>query len=98
MKFRRSIIRLQNSVFLLLGIVVFVVFLVMTVWGKDGMLDLIELNKRKDQIVNTNYRLLKENLLYLEEIQKLKQAKFVEQKARSDLGLVRPDEIVFVVQ
>lgn len=95
---RFTLSRLKNRVFFIAGIFVFAIFLVITVWGKDGLIELMALNHKKRRIMTTNYRLLKENLLYYEEIQKLKQPSYIEQTARSDLGLVRGDEMVFIVK
>jgi len=88
----------QNSIFYGLACLVFIVFFFVTIWGKDGLIDLMALKKQRAKIAQSNYYLLKENLLYLEEIDKLKQARFVEQNARSDMGMVRSNEIVYVVK
>ena len=66
--------------------------------NKDGMLDLIQLWNKRDTIVQKNHQILKENLFLLEEINKLKSAKYLEQKARTDLGLVRNNETVFILK
>ncbi|MCP5464123.1 MAG: septum formation initiator family protein [Deltaproteobacteria bacterium] len=91
-------IKLQNNIFLTAAVVVFVLFFFVTVWGDGGLVELYGLKQQRDKIVASNRQLLQENLLRLQEIQKLKESRFVEQKARSDLGMIRKDEIVFVIK
>lgn len=86
-----------NTVFLVGALLVFVAFLGMTVWGDEGLLHLIRLNRMRSEILSENQRLLKENLFYLEDIRSAKSVRYQEQKARSELGMIRQNETVFVV-
>ncbi|MBF0104981.1 MAG: septum formation initiator family protein [Deltaproteobacteria bacterium] len=90
--------RLQNYLFYLLHFMALVVFIYVTVWGKDGLTELVQLKKKKNDIVAKNNQLLKENLLFTEEIEELKNARYVEQKARSNLGMIRENELVYIVK
>lgn len=90
--------QLLNTILMSAGFLVFVIFCFVTVLGNDGLLKLAKLYEKKDQIIQTNHELLMQNFEYLSEIHKLKEVRFVEQTARSDFGLVRPDEVVFVVE
>lgn len=87
----------QNVLVTGTGVVVFCVFVFMTIWSKDGLVDLMRLSSQKDQIESDNRGLLQENLSLIQEIQSLKNAGVLEQKARSELGLVKPNEIVLVL-
>lgn len=90
--------RFLNNVFYVSGIVLFVVFFVFTVWGKEGLVRLMELKKTRAEMILSNHELIKSNFLLLEEIEKLKQADYMEQKARSEMGMVRENEVVFIVR
>lgn len=57
----------------------------------------MHLNRARSEILSENQRILRENLSYLEEIRSFKSSKYQEQKARSELGLIRESETVFVV-
>jgi cell division protein FtsB len=74
-----------------------VAFFGMTVWGDEGLLHLMQLNRGRSEILSENQRILKENLFYLEEIRSFKSVRYQEQKARSELGMIRQNETVFVV-
>lgn len=97
-KIKSFVFRLKDSFFSILSVVVFVLFILFTVWGKDGLIDLVALRQQKESIRVANFKILRENLKYSEEVSKLKYRPYVEQKARSDLGFVRENETVFVVQ
>ena len=86
-----------NTIFLVVALFVFVAFFGMTVWGDEGLLHLMHLNRARSDILSKNHLILRENLSYLEEIRSFKSAKYQEQKARSELGLIRESETVFVV-
>lgn len=90
--------RFLNNIFYVSGIVLFVVFFVFTVWGKEGLVHLIALRKTRAEMILSNHELTKSNFLLLEEIEKLKQADYMEQKARSEMGMVRENEVVFIVR
>ena len=83
--------------FPLLGLFVFISFIVLTVWGKDGLIELMALRQKRDSLKIANYKLLRENLVLSDEINRLKFKPYVEQKARTDLGFVRDNETVFVI-
>lgn len=93
-----KVYRIKDGLFYFLGLVVFVAFAVMTIWGNEGLVKLINLREQRSALLQTNHQLLKENLLFLEEINALKKARYVEQTARSKMGLIRKDEVVFVVR
>lgn len=89
--------RLQNHVFSLAVAVIFFFFFFVTVWGENGILKLVELKHIREKVSYENESILKQNLVYLQEIESLKKTPFVEQRARSDLGFVRTNEKVFIL-
>jgi cell division protein FtsB len=72
-------------------------FFITTLWGENGVFKLVKLKQIRTKTANENDEILRQNLLYVQEIEKLKEARFVEQKARTDLGFVKESETVFVV-
>ena len=90
--------QLLNATFSLIGLVVFLSFFIVTVWGNDGLMRLVELKNMRDVFAVSNLNLLHENLFFKQSINRLHQAKYLEQKSRSDLGLVRPNEHVFIIR
>lgn len=89
---------LQNILFYALGVVVFCMFVFLTVWGDDGLMKLVDLKTQKKNFSQQNVEILQQNLMRVEEIEKLKSARYLKQIARSELGLVKPDEVVFIIQ
>lgn len=89
--------QLLNAGFYILGVVLFVGFFIVTVWGEDGLLRLMELRAMRDKMVKSNQHLLQSNFQAMEKILKLRQMGYVEQTARTEMGLIRSDEIVYVV-
>ncbi|MBU0505035.1 MAG: septum formation initiator family protein [bacterium] len=87
-----------NNILYCATFLVFVSFFAVTVWGRGGLLELKSLTDKRDTVGRTNQMLLKQNLFFLEEIHELQKLSYVEQRARTDLSLVRDDEIVFVVE
>lgn len=90
--------KLLNNIFYISGVVLFALFFVFTVWGKEGLVHLMELKKTRAEMILSNHELIKSNFLLLEEIERLKQADYMEQKARSEMGMVRDNEVVFIVR
>lgn len=88
---------IQNVLVYSLGLVVFLGFVFITVWGQDGLIDLMRLSGQKDRIVTKNNQLLHENLMLLNQIESLNQERVLEQTIRSELGLIKPNELVFVI-
>lgn len=97
MFFRKTAVKIQHQLFPAFALAIFVAFFFLTVWGENGVLRLVELRRIKAGIESENTDILRENLLFVQQIDKLKDAPYVEQKARSSLGLVRDNETVFVI-
>lgn len=97
MFFKNIITQIQNHFFYFLIFAVFVLFFGITVWGENGILRLVAVNRIKSKVAFENAALLKQNLLFVQEVDKLKEAKFLEQRARTDLGFVKTSEKVFML-
>ena len=87
----------QNRVMLILGVFLFFCFAVITIWGKDGLVRLMELRQIRDQIAADNRDILFQNFEHSLEIEKLKTEEYVEHIARKDLGMIRQDEMIYIV-
>ena len=95
---RKIIDGIQDQLFYLFAFSIFFIFIFLTVWGENGILRLVELKRIKENVVSDNGALLRQNLAFVQEIEKLKDSRFVEQRARTDLGMVRASETVFIVK
>lgn len=89
---------LLKHIFLVLGVVTAIIFLVITIWGDNGLKELWQLKQKKEVLAKTNLALLHQNWLHYEEIKRLNNPKNLEQVARTELGMVRPNETVYVVE
>ena len=89
--------KFQNRIFFVVGFFIFIGFLAVTFWGDHGIVELLHMKRLQNKIQTQNLNILKENLLYLQEIERMQYPQFIEQTARSELGFVRPKEIVYIV-
>ena len=87
-----------KHLFLVLAIVAFSAFLVFMLWGDSGLKKLWNLKEKKEALAQENQSLVKENWMMLEEIKRLNDPKFLEQKASSEMGMVRKNETVYVIE
>ena len=92
--FRRS----PNALFYVIGMATFGFFVIMTVWGDDGLAHLVNLQRQKNQIAAQNANLALESVERLKQIQSLSSPQALEQVARTELGLIRASETVYVVE
>ena len=78
------------------GIVVLFSFLFVIGLGDRGAVDLYQLRLRKVRLDRSNVELQKKNRALYRSIQRLKNdAEFIENIARSELGMVGKDEMVY---
>jgi cell division protein FtsB len=94
---KRLFLKIQDQFFYAFAMLIFFLFFVVTVWGENGLLRLIELKRMTKNVASGNEAILRDNLLHVLEIGKLKNTSYVEERARTDLGLIRDSETVFVV-
>ena len=95
---RHPIDTLLKHIFLVLGLVTAAIFFVITIWGDNGLKELWQLKQKKETLAKSNLELLHQNWLYYEEIKRLSDPKNLEQAARTELGMVRENETVYVIE
>lgn len=86
-----------NSVFYWLATGIFVLFILVTVWGHDGLIALYRLNQLKGKLVAENRELIKDNLWLKMEQKSLRKVERIEARAHESLGLVHPNETLFLL-
>ena len=80
-----------------IGIVALFSFLFVIGLGKQGALDLYQLTLQRDQIKNSNSALKKKNERLYKTIRRLQEdPEFIESIARTELGMIREDEMVIL--
>ena len=88
----------RQSVMLSLAIVGLFTFLLVIIFGDKGLADLHLIRLERDRMVDQNQALLQENLARFSEKERLESdPRYIEQVARRELGLVSPDELIFMV-
>jgi len=85
-----------NQFFLLASFLVLIMFFAFAILGSDGLLRLLELKNLRDQIAQENKDMLLQNLANTQEILSMKKTTSIEQVARSELGMIRQDEVVLI--
>lgn len=80
-----------------MAFVIFFAFAGFTISGEEGLVSLYQLKKTKSELIEKNTELIKENLAHRQEQKSLYQLKTIEHKAHQSLGLVYPDETVYII-
>jgi cell division protein FtsB len=83
---------------IILGAVVIALcyFMLVVLFGDNGLLELNRKHHTHQQLLGQNERLTRENLKMYRTIDRLQNdPAFIESVARQELGLVRPDELIF---
>lgn len=88
---------MQNRLFLAGAVLICIFFAYLSLWADNGLLRMLELGRVKNKILTQNHDILEQNLSYVQEIKKLKELPYIEQKARNELGFVRPNEVVYIM-
>ncbi len=87
----------RQTVLLAMAIVVLFTFLLVIVFGDKGLADFHLLRLERDRLIESNEALLSENLrLYQQKVRLEKDPLYIEHVAREELGLVSPDDLVFI--
>jgi cell division protein FtsB len=86
-----------NQIFFLLGIGIFLVFIILILSSDSGLFHLIKLKNQRDDLVQANHELKLENLYYRMEIEKMFELKNISKEARSSLYLVEENEVVYMI-
>lgn len=83
---------------ILLAFIILALFslLLFIIFGENGLADLRLLKMERNNLLQKNAELTKENLLLSREIERLKSdPEFLENVARQELGVVGKDELIF---
>jgi len=77
----------------------FLVFLIASLFGERGLIEVFQTQKSKNTLVQEKMRLLAEKRKLEREIEELKtNPEAVGKKAREKLWLMKPDEIVIIIR
>lgn len=80
---------------LVVGILILII-LGFTVFGENGLLNLVRYQRQRQALVQESARLREENEQLKKEIELLKSDRgYIERLAREELGMVKPGELVF---
>jgi cell division protein FtsB len=87
----------RQSILLSFAVVGLFTFLLVKIFGDKGLADLHLVKLERDRLVDKNQTLLQENLARYAEKERLENdPHYIEHVARSELGLVAADELVFI--
>lgn len=87
----------RQSILLSFAVVSLVTFLLVIVFGDKGLADLHLVRMERDRLVDKNQTLLQENLARFDEKERLENdPHYIEHVARSELGLVAAEELIFM--
>ena len=87
----------RQNILVSLAIVGLFTFLLVIVFGDKGLADLHLVRLERDRLFAKNQALLQENLAHFAEKQRLESDPlYIEHVARSELGLVAADELIFM--
>ncbi|GEM_PF-367206 len=87
----------RQSIAITCAIVGLFIFLLVIVFGDKGLADLHLVRLERDRLADKNQALLKENLARFTEKDRLENDSFyVEHVARTELGLVAEEELIFI--
>lgn len=90
---------MRRKLFLSGAAFLFLVFLIASVFGERGLIEVYQTQKKKNDLVQEKNRLLAEKRKLEREIEELKtNPEAVEKKAREKLWLMKPDEIVIIIR
>lgn len=90
---------LRRRLFLSGAAFLFLVFLIASLFGERGLIEVYHTQKKKNTLAQEKVRLLIEKRKLEREIQELKtNPEAVEKKAREKLWLMKPDEIVIIIR
>jgi len=85
----------KQSIFLSIGVVVLFSLLFFIIFGEHGLIDLNALKNERNRLAEKSEQMTRENLSLSVEIDRLKHdAKYIENVARQELGMVGQDELI----
>jgi cell division protein FtsB len=87
----------KNKIVVAAGFVLLVSFLFVIGLGKQGAVDLYQLRREREQLERSNGALREQNEALYKTIRRLKEdMNFVENIARTELGMARAEEVVIL--
>ncbi len=87
----------KNKIVVAAGFVLLVSFLFVIGLGKQGAVDLYQLRREREQLERSNSALREQNEALYKTIRRLKEdMNFVENIARTELGMARAEEVVIL--
>ena len=87
----------RHSIILSFAIIGLFTFLLVIIFGDKGLADLHLIRLERDRLVDKNQTLLQENLARFAEKERLESdPHYIEHIARTELGLVAADELIFM--
>ena len=87
----------RHSIILSFAIIGLFTFLLVIIFGDKGLADLHLIRLERDRLVDKNQTLLQENLTRYAEKERLENdPHYIEHIARTELGLVAADELIFM--
>jgi cell division protein FtsB len=88
----------KHKILIGIGLVVVFSFLLLIFFGENTLLELNRLKKDRNVIIKTNEEHVRQNDLMYNEINRLKHdAKYIENVARQELGMIGKNEIIFKI-
>jgi len=88
----------KHKILIGIGLVVVFSFLMLIFFGENTLLELNLLKKDRNVLIKTNEELVRQNDLMYNEIERLKHdAKYIENVARQELGMIGKNEIIFKI-
>ena len=87
---------MKKTILLIIFIVIFIVLVVLTVFDRRGFIHMARLSEELVELENYNDKLRSENDELKQEIKLLKNdLRYLEEVARSELGLIKEGELVY---
>lgn len=88
----------KHKILIGIGLVVVFSFLILIFFGENTLLEFNRLKKDRNVLIKTNEELVRQNDLMYNEINRLKHdAKYIENVARQELGMIGKNEIIFKI-
>ncbi len=88
---------IKNKIVVAAGFVLLVSFLFVIALGKQGAVDLYQLRREREQLERSNSALREQNEALYKTIRRLQEdMNFVENIARTELGMARAEEVVIL--
>lgn len=88
----------KHKIMIGIGLAVVFSFLLLIFFGENTLLELNRLKKDRNVIIKTNEELVRQNDIMYNEIERLKHdAKYIENVARQELGMIGKNEIIYKI-